>query len=173
MYCEECKERVASVHLTKIVNGNKIQKHLCEECAKKYQEELGMVFKPQFTFSNFLGSLLENEVFPQFDNVSLKDSKCDKCGMTYSEFLHGGRMGCNKCFSYFGDRLKPLLKRIHGTTTHTGKIPERIGGDLKLQNEIKEAKLSLKEAVSKEKFEEAAVLRDKIKELEKNFKNEE
>jgi protein arginine kinase activator len=33
MMCEECQMRPATVHITKIVNNEKSQMHLCEECA--------------------------------------------------------------------------------------------------------------------------------------------
>ena len=35
MYCENCHERPANVHFTKIVNGKKMEMHLCEYCAQK------------------------------------------------------------------------------------------------------------------------------------------
>ena len=33
MLCEKCKLRPASVHITKIVNGKKVERHLCQQCA--------------------------------------------------------------------------------------------------------------------------------------------
>ncbi|MGB4132260.1 MAG: hypothetical protein WBK45_10055, partial [Tepidanaerobacteraceae bacterium] len=35
MLCEECHMRPATVHITKIVNNEKTEMHLCEECAKE------------------------------------------------------------------------------------------------------------------------------------------
>ena len=37
MMCQECQMRPATVHITKIVNNQKSQIHLCEECAKQKQ----------------------------------------------------------------------------------------------------------------------------------------
>ena len=34
MQCQLC-DKAATVHLTEIVNGAKIEKHLCEDCAQK------------------------------------------------------------------------------------------------------------------------------------------
>jgi len=167
MYCEDCQKRPATVHLIKIINGNKIEKHLCEHCAKKRQEQLGIAFLPDFSFSNFLGSMLESEVFTSLGNVPENNFTCDKCGMTYSQFAHSGRMGCNKCYEYFGSKLEPLLKRIHGNIQHVGKIPKRTGEDIRLKQELAEAKMELQKAVFNEEFELAAKLRDRIKELEK------
>lgn len=166
MYCEDCNEKVANIYLTKTIQGKKMEKYICEDCAKKYQEQFGVVFKPQMNISNLLGSLFENELIPQMDNASHDGYKCKKCDMNNYKFAKEGRLGCSECFNYFGVQLEPLLKRLHGVTNHTGKIPKRMGGDLRLKNEIKLLREKLQIAVSKEEFEEAARLRDIIKELE-------
>ncbi|SMB84522.1 Protein-arginine kinase activator protein McsA [Desulfonispora thiosulfatigenes DSM 11270] len=173
MYCEDCNEKVANIYLTKTINGKKMEKYICEDCAKKYQEQFGVVFKPQLSFSNLLGSLFENEFIPQIGSISSNGLKCEKCGMDHHKFAKDGRLGCNECFNYFGMQLEPLLKRLHGTTKHTGKIPKRIGGGLRIKNEIKLMREKLQYAVSKEEFEEAAKLRDSIKELESKISKEE
>jgi ATP-dependent Clp protease ATP-binding subunit ClpC len=49
MLCEECKKNPASVHVTKIVNGRKISKHLCSGCAAK----LGFIPPEDMTFPGF------------------------------------------------------------------------------------------------------------------------
>jgi hypothetical protein len=33
MLCQKCKVRPAQVHITKIVNGKKVERHLCGQCA--------------------------------------------------------------------------------------------------------------------------------------------
>lgn len=35
MICQECNERPASVHFTKVVNGEKTVIQLCEHCAQE------------------------------------------------------------------------------------------------------------------------------------------
>lgn len=170
MYCEECQKRPANVHVTKIINGNKVEKHLCEQCAQKQQEQIGFAFLPDFSFSNFLGSMLESDGFSPLESISKRDLVCDKCGMTFGQFSKSGRMGCNKCYEYFGNHLEPLIKRIHGNIQHVGKIPRRSGQDIQLKQDITKAKLELQSAVLNEEFEKAAELRDKIKELEKRMK---
>ena len=35
MICDECRIRPATVHVTKVVNGRKIVRHLCSQCAEK------------------------------------------------------------------------------------------------------------------------------------------
>ncbi|MFZ7104376.1 MAG: UvrB/UvrC motif-containing protein [Peptococcaceae bacterium] len=170
MYCEECEKRPAVVHITKIVNGHKIEKHLCEQCAKKQQDQIGFTILPDISFSNFLSSMLDSDSFTPFSNIKAEEIVCDKCGLTYRQFSKIGRMGCDNCYEIYGNKLDHLLKRMHGNVQHTGKIPKRSGEDIRLQKEIKDARLELQKAVAEEEFEKAAHLRDKIKELE-NTKN--
>jgi protein arginine kinase activator len=86
--------------------------------------------------------------------------------MSYKEFSQHGLFGCSECYEAFGSRLDPLVKRIHGSNEHNGKVPKRMGGDLRLQRNIKELRKQMEAAVDKENFEKAAELRDKIHDLE-------
>lgn len=40
MLCQQCEERRATLKFTKVVNGQKTEKHLCEFCAKEKGEAL-------------------------------------------------------------------------------------------------------------------------------------
>jgi protein arginine kinase activator len=37
MLCQNCKQRESTIHVTKIINGQATQLHLCQECAQKVQ----------------------------------------------------------------------------------------------------------------------------------------
>jgi len=39
---------------------------------------------------------------------------CETCGMSYEEFKKVGKLGCSNCYKTYGDRLVPLLRRLHG-----------------------------------------------------------
>ncbi|KJS87943.1 MAG: hypothetical protein JM58_02535 [Peptococcaceae bacterium BICA1-8] len=171
MYCEECQKRPANVHITNIVNGHKVEKHLCEQCAKKQQNPIGFTFFPDSPFSNFLSSMLDVDSFTSFDKKD-NEIKCEKCAMTYSQFAKGGRLGCDNCYELYGSKLEYLLKRIHGNVRHTGKIPKRAGKAIRFRQELNTARVELQKAVLNEEFERAAKLRDEIKELEKGKSSE-
>ena len=56
MICEECHEREASLHFTKIINGEKTEFHICEHCAKEKGEFLpgsNSFFHPSIAFWSF------------------------------------------------------------------------------------------------------------------------
>ncbi len=170
MLCENCKSREATVHFTKIVNNEKMQVNLCDECAKKYQEQFTIGIESNFPIQQFLTSLFTEAMeTTSRDRTFNKEPKCPVCNLTYSNFANIGKLGCSYCYEFYEDRLESILKRIHGSTRHTGKFPSRTGGKLKIKQEIKDLKFKLKELVAEEKFENAAEVRDKIKELEKGL----
>jgi len=162
MLCERCQERTATVHVTRIINGQKTELLLCQECAREIQ--------PQFDFSitKFLAGLLDNDL-----NLELKAppavEHCQQCGLTYEQFHQTGRLGCPECYSYLAPRLDPLIRRIQGSNQHRGKVPRRAGGNLRVQREIERLRVQLQQLVQQEEFEKAAQVRDRIRNLEKRL----
>jgi protein arginine kinase activator len=92
--------------------------------------------------------------------------------MTYADFGRSGKIGCGECYTAYGDRLEPLLRRIHGTSCHTGKVPRRGGGKLALRQRLRQLKSELDGHVRNEEYEQAAKVRDEIKALEGQLKAE-
>ena len=119
-----------------------------------------------FGLSDLLAGLAD--LGTQFNKTKTEPKlKCPKCGLTYEDFKKVGRLGCGECYNAFKEALVPLLKRIHGSTQHCGKSPKKIAKIVKTKNELDVLKEKLQKAVQKEDFEEAAKVRDKIKEIEK------
>lgn len=170
MLCQRCKEKEATVHLTKIINGEKNEVYLCEECAKE-TGKIPFTANNPFAFQNLLKGILNNTGVGSYEQVK-EGKRCDKCGISYKDFTGNGLFGCAECYQTFADRLNPILKRIHGSTRHNGKVPRRKGGDLKLKREIRELKQEMQEAVEEENFEKAAEIRDTINEIEEKIGGE-
>jgi len=170
MMCERCGQRQAAVHITEIINGQKNESHLCEVCAGEMQQQQGYSYVvPPIQLHHFLASLLSHSVSEgQKQQPASSGRVCDKCGATEEQIASQGLLGCGECYPFFADRVQPLLRKIHGSTWHTGKVPERTGGRARLIKEISGLKKELKDAVEKEEFEIAAQLRDKIHLLESN-----
>ena len=178
MKCQNCGEREANVRYTQIINGVKKEMALCEECSRKIGLE-NFDFSIPINISSFLGDFLEDsdEFFPSY--INSKQLKCPECGMTYDEFTHLGKFGCSKCVETFEDKLDTILQNVQGTCRHNGKkykllgqaIPEDMISKGKEENEKKEKieklKEDLKQAVEEERYEDAAKIRDEIKEKEK------
>ena len=169
MNCEECGKRPATLHLTKIVNGEKTVYHICEQCAS----EKGDVFTGfhNFSINNLLSGLLKFDPMQKNgrEPATSKPLRCETCGLTYAQFSKSGRFGCSDCYTFLGDRLDPLFRRIHGNTQHSGKVPERTGGQLKIRKELEQLKRALQNHVASEEFEKAAEMRDRIRALEQKI----
>ena len=168
--CERCHQRPATVHLTEIINNQKRTMRLCEQCAREVQEQ-SFGFLPQMNLHSFLAGLLHNEFgAPVFGQAVVPaGTACPACGITEAQFAKRGLLGCAGCYKTFGGRLEAVLRRIHGTTAHTGKVPRRSGGKARVINQLANLKAKLREAIAREEFELAAQLRDRIRELEKEL----
>jgi len=92
--------------------------------------------------------------------------QCPRCGLVYSEFKESGRLGCSECYTTFRSQLRPLLRRIHGSTKHVGKAPARDSERVALRREIQRLHEDLQRAIEREEFETAASLRDRIRAIE-------
>jgi|CZCA01.1.fsa_nt_gi protein arginine kinase activator len=173
MLCDECKKRPANVHITKMINGVKSESHLCDECARE-KGELTLISdmsESKFSFPHLLSGLLQTTPgieFPMSVPVH-KVGACSNCGLAFSTFASKGFLGCSRCYTEFQSRLDPLMRRIHGNCKHTGKVPKRVGGAQGLIREIEKLRRDLARLVSEEKYEEAAQVRDKIRDLEKRL----
>lgn len=156
--CDKCG-KPATVHLTEIADGQKVEKHLCEDCAV----DEGITVKASMPISQ----LLEDFILQSGSQGETPELACDVCGLTFSEFRQRGVLGCPNDYDAFEPALRPMLERAQeGASQHVGKVPQRAGSSQKKQNAILRLRSELKKAVDAEDYERAAELRDKIKELE-------
>jgi protein arginine kinase activator len=180
MKCDNCAKD-AKVHLTEIRSGQKIEKHLCEQCAAKQGE---LAIKPHTPINELLSNFVQQQVLNQ-----VATAVCEHCGMTWAEFRSGGLFGCQHDYDLFEKDLTPLLQRAHeGATHHVGKKPVRLGGGgpgpagevvpgaegaegtkavRKPGRELSRLRQELERAVENEDYERAAELRDKIRHAER------
>jgi protein arginine kinase activator len=161
--CDNCNKQ-ATVHLTEIRNGKKIEKHLCEQCAAQNE---GLPVKSHTP----INELLTNFVMAHSGLQKDLGQACDACGVTWTEFRQGGLFGCSNDYTVFEKDLTPLLQRAHeGATHHVGKVPTRRGGaggvPMKRQVDLAKLRKELQKAVEAEDYERAAKLRDQIKQAE-------
>jgi protein arginine kinase activator len=157
MLCSICQEKEATVHLTNISGDKKQQVDLCKECAKsKGIDDEGAWYMADELFG--LGAAQEIEEAGGETGLS-----CPACGFTQADFKKAGRLGCPVCYGTFSEPLGVLLKTMHKGTRHVGKVPERMrqSRDLSARLELLQKKLA--KAIEAEDFEEAAILRDEIK----------
>lgn len=166
LLCEECGKRPASVHVTKIVNNQKMQQRLCQECARTKWEDMGFFVQPHLTMQSLLSGLLSSAGGAQIGSSPAIQARCSNCGLPFREFARTGFLGCGHCYQQFDEQLRPIYKRIHGDTEHKGKVPLRCGGRARVTREIESLRKELQECIRVENYERVAVLRDRIKALQ-------
>jgi protein arginine kinase activator len=160
MKCQKCP-KAATLHITEVLPEEQFEElHLCEECAHKY------LYEPQQKASAGKASEAGQE---EGDEVSsLNQRECPICGIKFVEFRNSGRLGCPHDYQEFREELLPLLENIHGETRHCGKMPRRLPQNKQTQSELTQLRKQLHQAVTKEAYEEAARLRDRIRQLEES-----
>ncbi len=163
MLCQKCHKRIANVHFTRVVNNQKVEMFLCEQCAN---EEGQMGFEAPLSVSEFLSGIMNFGNSAPYVNLASSDIVCEKCGMSFQEFQKIGKLGCSQCYRTFGERLKSILKRLHGSAQHNGRMPKKVSESIKISREIERLKELLNEAIKNEEYEKAAELRDRIRNLE-------
>jgi len=170
--CERCHERPARYHLKQVINGQTVvELNLCERCAAEHGElpsGTGQVVEAPFSIQQFLAGLLGGAGEPGTPEAlsGAERLSCPRCAHTYLEFSRTGLLGCPECYDAFSTQLQPLIRRIHGKTRHEGKTPARSGVGLRHRREREALRRELAEAVAREDFERAAVLRDGIRKMD-------
>jgi protein arginine kinase activator len=160
MECEHCHQQNASVFVTQIINGKKVEMHLCSHCAKEIQSKI----YNDDSFHQFLASLLKLQ--GDETNVSSNIQKiCPKCDMSLEEFKKKSKLGCDECYQVFRPYLNHIIKSVQGGHVHTGKKPLRQDKKEVLIDRIHELESNLKLALMQEDYHEAARIRDLLIQL--------
>lgn len=166
MMCERCGQSPATVHMKQVINDDKRESHLCVDCATEEAVETGISW-PAPSFHQLLGGLLGSESpWSGYAAGGGGGVRCPNCGLSFADFRRLGHFGCSECYVTFAEPLEPVLRRIQGGTTHTGKIPTKAAGALQLRRQREQLESELQELVAREEYEQAAILRDKLRALE-------
>jgi protein arginine kinase activator len=152
----------ATLHITEVLSEDQVEElHLCEICANKYlyePEQKGQSGKQSQTASSGEDP----------DEQAVLNRECEACSIKFVDFRNTGRLGCPNDYQEFREELLPLLENIHGETRHCGKIPRRLPENKQMQAELVQLRKQLTQAVHKERYEEAASIRDQIRQREES-----
>lgn len=118
---------------------------------------------------------LFSELFGMFDDIDnifsvgtqpKESKKCPVCSSTWDDFNKTGKFGCSECYKVFEPGAEQVLRQIHSSARHSGKIPSKSGAEVKARRRLENLRKELKEAVASEDYELAAKLHNQIKEIE-------
>ncbi len=177
--CQICG-KPASVHFTQIINNEMKNIDLCDECAEK--NGLFGHSGPPIEMLAALGEALFGG-FKQ-DVSTLSGMICSSCGCTPVMFKETGRLGCSNCYKDLKLIIDGLIESSQKGKLHVGKkIPNQSMDNIDNASGIKsnktkrskksdhkglkELQLELESAITDERYEDAARLRDEIKKLKK------
>lgn len=175
MKCSNCNNNEANTHIKRTINGKTQEMFLCSECAHKLGVMDEFDFEP-FSMDSFFGNLLGAGA-AALNSLAGVD-RCGYCGSSLNDIINSGKAGCSNCYIKFEDKLTPSIEKLHGRTKHIGKnVTYTYENDNKDDNhkpsqnskmsEIDQLKSELKTAIQEQRFEDAAIIRDKIKDLNK------
>lgn len=183
--CTLCKQtclpgyRVIDIAKNKVVT----EYYLCGSCGSVYLESMFTKSSPKLPTTGKhvsvsvissaaeLLALLLDKTDPMVPATQRSThSPCPKCGHTLADLQTNGRFGCAYCYKHFDNIIVDIVDFAqNGLKNHTGKVPKNfktIGKEPKPDETLKMVKLRLAYAIEHEHFEEAAKLRDRLKDLE-------
>ncbi len=184
MLCEICKINQATIHIQEFNNGEKKTIHICDSCASK--KGLDLMGQKGINIAEFLYKLSassekklpysseehkSDEMLPSQKMIA--NIICPKCGWESKRLQETGRLGCEECYKAFSEVLTKTLSSMHKGIVHTGKCPEMCENSSSvLVLDILNLQKQLELHVKREEYEEAAKLRDRINELQKDLDTE-
>lgn len=147
-----------------IENNHRTELHLCQNCAQGYTN-----FSTGFDLQHLLSSMFQPGSLGQKFGQSQTMKRCPTCNRTIADVQKSGRLGCSTCYEVFHDELNPVLRRLHGSSTHTGKVPARGYPKVRVSRQIEDVRRRLQECVQQENYEQAAKYRDELRLLERQI----
>lgn len=199
MLCEHCKTREATIKYVEVINGVKSEHNLCTQCASRLDiGQYSALFEGEFPLGRLLSGLLGMQDSDRSAG-RYADVVCPTCGTTYEEFVKDSRFGCPDCYSVFDPLIGENIKHLQGSERHVGKRPRtdgnglsagaqdgdggtqkrtdsadgaaagRFAAEVPLRERMELLQARIRNAVQREEYEEAAVLRDELHKLKEEI----
>jgi protein arginine kinase activator len=171
--CQFCG-KPATVHFTQIIDNEMQNIDLCDECAAKH----GLLEQNGSPLS-MLMALGEAMFGSMQQNSTANGLICSSCGCTPAVFKETGRLGCENCYVDLKLLVEKIIENSQKGTYHVGKQPSSHSGDVEIPGASQphdthqssparnadDLKLELERAIAEERYEDAAILRDEIKNI--------
>ena len=168
MLCDMCNKKTASYHSRTNINGVVSEVHLCEDCLEKSNYNPLSIFTRDFyAFDDVLGNYI--------DTKRMYDTECKVCGTKFATILNSSKVGCGECYKQFRKEILSATDLLnYGGEKHIGKGVNNTESKPTntVDDKISKLEAKLKEAVEKENYEEAAVIKKQIIALKEGKTNE-
>ena len=146
MICDLCRSNVAKYKVTRYLGNKILSLALCEDCYRN----------------------LDNVLEQMAANGDFVDTPCPDCKTSFSTIRATGKFGCPTCYTHFKDKAASVISNIHGGAVHVGKRPAKPAKaeENPAVQQLDNLRTQLQRCIANQEFEQAALIRDKIRELE-------
>jgi protein arginine kinase activator len=173
-------------HITEIIGNKTISFDLCEDCvgiyanngkipcdstSEKSLSDADMLSNISDFFIYVMDDLIKKTIAPAI--ISGEDKTCPGCHCTIDDIIQMQEVGCSQCYEYFNEQLSSVLANVQGHLQHVGKIPkkwkkkqEEKANIAHLLEKIAQTEVHLSGLIKDEHYEQAAILRDVIKQMQ-------
>lgn len=163
-----------NIHVHKNVNGKITEVDCCQECGNKILGSFELPTLPAFiaiplNVANVASPMNLMHVLNVLNGMQMEAAKppsgpACKCGKTLSDVKKSG-FGCPECYTTFAEQVQEVIPRVQaGGHQHCGKEPRFLN--------LESMRKNMADAIKEERYEDAAVFRDRIRELEKAFQGD-
>lgn len=146
--CGQCKRPVKVIY-KEVLNGTPSCTEMCQSCP-----------------------ILEEKLHGTKEEIA-KGLACKHCGTSLEQILTGGPVGCTECYHVFEkqilsdliatDCIPPFLQKKK-ELLHVGRVPHEAKAP-PIPSKLLALKEALTDALKRENYEQAALIRDQIKTL--------
>lgn len=164
MLCQSCHKRQATTHIKTIVNGELTQYALCPECAQKlgYGSLFGGFGEGLSSFLAAFSARLRARRPSGFP----RRPAARAAARAFRTLCAPAASAAPNAMRPFTTGWRPPFSASTATPLTPARCPAGASPERRLQNDLEKARRELKEAIEEQRFEEAAHLRDRIREME-------
>jgi len=165
MMCSVCKKNVAILHIKDIFMNDfdteEHEVHVCKECV-----DLNNIYEKYIKLDESI--VVDGNTSKVKKEKLVSSTICEICGYSLGEFRSTDTLSCPSCYKYFFKDVLKAVRKIHSKSIHIGRLPyeERILSEKARNRKSFEDRLN--KLILEENYEEAVLVRDAIKNLEKN-----
>ncbi|GMU91937.1 MAG: hypothetical protein AMXMBFR4_09950 [Candidatus Hydrogenedentota bacterium] len=171
MLCQKCHQSLATKRYAEVANGKVSELQVCDECLTRLQHGATSGFELTGVAPSYRRKSAPAE--PAAAESVVPNRACKFCGTDLKEALQSGRVGCGSCYESLGEPLEKVLRGLHVGLRHRGKEPHLDDQRKRLRSELHSLRALLRSMLKSENYEEAAKLRDAIREKEEILKSRE